>query len=619
MFGYICVLMISTSTMASAQIQCEMCRNENAVGYCKTCGNVGETCIDVHKTVNVFLTHMVSMNDKNNDNQKVIRQDITEERCKQHPTERTIFLCKIHDSMLCGRCFHSEHPSCFKEVVDLLHEDINIDCDKVNTMKSLFNELKAEILFLKDEAEHSQEKYKDNADTCVEKCMELGNKIKQRVDELTRNYKDGIREIYEQNVNTFSHITKTCVEKTKWCANEESKIDDYVDNNMAGRLYLVSRHFEKEVSDARSHLKEIKHKHTFKGIDFKENKVILKCVFEDLEEVCEQQEEVTGSDDGQANDVVPFITEINKTRRELATLLKNARNELDESEKTRQSLRDELKQVQQDLDNSEKKRQSLRDELKQVQQDLDNSEKKRQSLRDAVQQVKQDLYKSETTRQSLRDDVHQKKQDLDNSEKTQRELTALLKKSRNELDESEKARTDIEAELKGALHLVETERAIIQERFPRIKKHLNWTQPTGTVGFKTSIQKMRNGDMPIIELEFTFPDGIQTTHHPSPGKPYKGGTFTECLSTGTEGQLLCRMLKAAFRRGVMFNIGKDEKVVLDGVTLYNGLVYKLPIFSAPDYDNHIRILKWELSTKGITEANIDQTEVLYETFTVDGR
>ncbi|WAR10783.1 hypothetical protein MAR_035859, partial [Mya arenaria] len=195
---------------------------------------------------------------------------------------------------------------------------------------------------------------------------------------------------------------------------------------MAGRLYLVSRHFEKEVSDARSHLKEIKHKHTFKGIDFKENKVILKCVFEDLEEVCEQQEEVTGSDDGQANDVVPFITEINKTRRELATLLKNARNELDESEKT------------------------------------------------------------------------------------QRELTALLKKSRNELDESEKARTDIEAELKGALHLVETERAIIQERFPRIKKHLNWTQPTGTVGFKTSIQKMRNGDMPIIELEFTFPDGIQT-------------------------------------------------------------------------------------------------------------
>ncbi|WAR10608.1 hypothetical protein MAR_035684 [Mya arenaria] len=102
---------------------------------------------------------------------------------------------------------------------------------------------------------------------------------------------------------------------------------------MAGRLYLVSRKFEKKVSDARSNLKEIKHKHTFKGIDFKENKVILKCVFEDLEEVCEQHEENTGSDDVHANDVVAFITEINKTRRELIALLKKARNELDESEK----------------------------------------------------------------------------------------------------------------------------------------------------------------------------------------------------------------------------------------------------------------------------------------------
>ncbi|WAR10516.1 hypothetical protein MAR_035592, partial [Mya arenaria] len=124
-----------------------------------------------------------------------------------------------------------------------------------------------------------------------------------------------------------------CDEKIKWCDNEEIKIDDFVDNKMAGRLFLVSRHFEKEVSDARSHLKEIKHIHTFKGIDFKENKVILKCMFEDLEEICEQHEEVTGSDDGHANDVVAFITEINKTRRELTALLKKTGNEIDESEK----------------------------------------------------------------------------------------------------------------------------------------------------------------------------------------------------------------------------------------------------------------------------------------------
>ncbi|XP_052814060.1 uncharacterized protein LOC128241125 [Mya arenaria] len=352
--------------MASKQIECDMCCNENAVGYCETCGNLGETCIEIHKTGKVFQTHNVSLNKENSVNPKVAKRDITEERCKQHPTERTIFLCKIHDSMLCGRCFHSEHPSCLKEVIDLLHEDVSIDCDKVNWMKSLFNELKAEIVILKDEAEHSKESYENNADKCVKECMELGNKIKQQVNELTRNIKNGIREKYEENVNTYSYITKTCDEKTKWCDNEESKIDDFVDNRMAGRLYLVSRHFEKEVSDARSQLKEIKHKRTFKGIDFKENKVVLKCVFEDLEELCEQHEEVTGSDDGHANDVVALITEINKTRRELTSLLKHSRSELDESEKKRQLLRDELKQVQQDLDNSEKTRKSLRDELQQV-------------------------------------------------------------------------------------------------------------------------------------------------------------------------------------------------------------------------------------------------------------
>ncbi|WAR10455.1 hypothetical protein MAR_035531, partial [Mya arenaria] len=124
-----------------------------------------------------------------------------------------------------------------------------------------------------------------------------------------------------------------CDEKTKWCHDVESKIDSFVDKNMSGHLYLMSRHFEKEVSDARSHLKEIKHKHTFKGCELKENKVILKCLFEDLEEVCEQQEEVTGSDDGNLNDVVASRTKISKTRRELTALLYQTKQDLDQSEK----------------------------------------------------------------------------------------------------------------------------------------------------------------------------------------------------------------------------------------------------------------------------------------------
>ncbi|XP_052768182.1 E3 ubiquitin-protein ligase DTX3L-like [Mya arenaria] len=108
------------------------------------------------------------------------------------------------------------------------------------------------------------------------------------------------------------------------------------------------------------------------------------------------------------------------------------------------------------------------------------------------------------------------------------------------------------------------------------------------------------------------------THHPSPGKPYKGGTFTGRLFTNSEGELLCRMLKAAFRRGMMFILGKEGKVVLDGVSLFNGSVNVLG-WIEPDYASYTQKLNAELAAKGITEVNIDQTEELYETLTFDGQ
>ncbi|XP_052814397.1 uncharacterized protein LOC128241478 isoform X2 [Mya arenaria] len=458
--------------MASKQIQCEMCGNENAVGYCKSCGYVGETCADIHKTVNVFQTHTVimheavKMHEDGTENPNDILRDITEERCKQHLTEKAIFLCKIHDSTICGRCLHSEHRSCVEEVVDLLHEVVNIDCEKVNTMKSLLMEIKNEILLLKNEAEHSKENCNKNADKCVQECMGLGNKIKQRVDELTSGTRNGITKKHNENLTTHSHITKMCDEKTKWCHDAESKIDSFVDKNMAGHLYLMNRHFEKEVSDVRSHLKEFKHKHTFKEFGFKENDVILECLFQDLEEVCEQQEEVNGSDDGNANDVVASTTKINKTRREFTLL---------------------LSQVKQDLDQSEKARNALCDELKQVKQDKDNSEKKRQILEQEILKAKQGIEEFEKTRKGFEQELLKAKQCIEKYEK---------------------------------------ERAEVKAHGSQIKDRINWTQPTGTVNVTY--------DFVGIKLVFTFPDGIQTAHHPCPGSSYKGHTFKGYLRTGTK-------------------------------------------------------------------------------------
>ncbi|WAR10344.1 hypothetical protein MAR_035420 [Mya arenaria] len=383
--------------MASKQIQCEMCCKENAVGYCETCGYVGESCIDIHKTGKVFQTHNVSMNEENNENPKVILRDITEERCKQHPTERAIFLCNVHDSMICGRCLHSEHLSCGKDVVDLLHEGVTIDCEKVKNMKSVLMEVKDEIQLVREDAEHSNDNNKKSADKCVMACMELGNQIKQRVDELTSGIRDEIRKKYDENLSTFSRITITCNETSTWCENEKRKIDEFVDNNMAGYLYLTCRKFEKGVSEVRSRLSEIKHKHTFKGFDFKENKVILKCVFEDLGEAC-KQEEVTESEDGSTNNVIVATTDIKKTRQELTVLLRQAIHFLDKSEKTRKALCDELKNVKQHLDNSEKARRAFEQELLKGKQGIEHSERARQKLCDELKQVKQELDSSEKVR-----------------------------------------------------------------------------------------------------------------------------------------------------------------------------------------------------------------------------
>ncbi|XP_052814398.1 uncharacterized protein LOC128241478 isoform X3 [Mya arenaria] len=264
---------------------------------------------------------------------------------------------------------------------------------------------------------------------------------------------------------------------------------------------------------------------------------------QDLEEVCEQQEEVNGSDDGNANDVVASTTKINKTRREFTLL---------------------LSQVKQDLDQSEKARNALCDELKQVKQDKDNSEKKRQILEQEILKAKQGIEEFEKTRKGFEQELLKAKQCIEKYEK---------------------------------------ERAEVKAHGSQIKDRINWTQPTGTVNVTY--------DFVGIKLVFTFPDGIQTAHHPCPGSSYKGHTFKGYLRTGTKGELLCRMLKAAFRKGLMFNLGKEGKVVLDGISLYEGLVYNYRWLKS--YNVYTDTLKAELSAKGITEANIDQTEELYET------
>ncbi|XP_052814365.1 myosin-13-like isoform X2 [Mya arenaria] len=615
--------------MASKLPECEMCCKEQAVGCCNTCGNIGESCLGIHKTGKRFQTHILQMYGKDGYDPKCIMFDITEEMCIHHPTERALLFCKKDDSMICGRCLHSDHLSCGNEVVDLCQELRQFDYEQTNAMNAALNEIKDESKRMKEEVEKQNERSDTHAAKCNTELEHLGIKLKRIVEDAINSVKQEACKLKEENKKAFSCISSVCEEKVSWAINEERKINEFVNNSFTGRLYLMNRNFEKGISKAKRQIKEAAHNNTFKSVYLKENTAALKCLIEDLNHVCELPEEVDGSDDGTTFSIGNSTVENEKTRMELIEdfiqvkldkdKAETARNEFKEQllqakrdlEKTRGKLCDELQQVKQKLDLSEKTRQKLCNELKEVKQDrdnsdktrkgfeqdlqkakqgieksekikkgieeellrvkkgLDNSEKSMQELGDELKKVKEDRDASEKTREKLCDELQQVKQKLVHSEKTRKGFEQDLQKAKQDIEKSEKTKKGLEQDLQKAkqdIQKSEKECTTLQARCTHLKDYIKWTQPTGEVEVKINLEQR----LPI-KCVFTFPDGIQTKYNRSPGKPYKGSTITGLLKDDNEGQLVCRMLKAAFRKGLMFTVNEYECVVLDGFSLIRSI------------------------------------------------
>ena len=59
--------------------------------------------------------------------------------------------------------------------------------------------------------------------------------------------------------------------------------------------------------------------------------------------------------------------------------------------------------------------------------------------------------------------------------------------------------------------------------------------------------------------------------HPSPGRPYRDISETAYLPNTEVGEMVCRMLKVAFRRKLVFTIGRCQTTGEDGVVTWNGI------------------------------------------------
>ncbi|XP_052772162.1 uncharacterized protein LOC128211426 isoform X3 [Mya arenaria] len=148
----------------------------------------------------------------------------------------------------------------------------------------------------------------------------------------------------------------------------------------------------------------------------------------------------------------------------------------------------------------------------------------------------------------------------------------------------------------------------------RVVGKITGDQPSGTMTVYSSAYNDCAGyhGQGKITITYNFPDGLQESNHPSPGQPYRGIRRTAYFPNNDEGRTVCRMLKVAFRRKLVFTIGRSRTTGHDGVITWNDIHHKTdPLpgkqFGYPDPSYLTRVTE-ELAAKGITEKDIDSRQ-----------
>ncbi|KAK3586897.1 hypothetical protein CHS0354_017693 [Potamilus streckersoni] len=80
-----------------------------------------------------------------------------------------------------------------------------------------------------------------------------------------------------------------------------------------------------------------------------------------------------------------------------------------------------------------------------------------------------------------------------------------------------------------------------------------------------------------IEIFYEFPDGIQVTEHPNPGKPYRGIKRKAFLPGNSEGRKVLQLLKVAFDRRLLFTVGNSLTTGMTDVIIWSGIEHKTKV------------------------------------------
>ncbi|XP_041362739.1 uncharacterized protein DDB_G0290685-like [Gigantopelta aegis] len=113
----------------------------------------------------------------------------------------------------------------------------------------------------------------------------------------------------------------------------------------------------------------------------------------------------------------------------------------------------------------------------------------------------------------------------------------------------------------------------------------------------------------MIIIDYVFHDGVQTEEHPKPGSSYHGTRRTAFLPKNMEGRTICKLLRVAFDRRLVFTIGRSSTTGREDVVTWNDIHHKTRIdggptrFGYPDPD-YLRRVREELTSKGVTESDL---------------
>jgi len=122
-----------------------------------------------------------------------------------------------------------------------------------------------------------------------------------------------------------------------------------------------------------------------------------------------------------------------------------------------------------------------------------------------------------------------------------------------------------------------------------------------------------------IVIRYRFQAGVQGPEHPSPGKAYQAPGFPRVayLPDSTEGQKVLRGLCTAFRRRLLFTVGKSLTLGLSDCVTWAGVHHKTMaeggLHGYPDPGYLPRVLQ-ELNERGITDQDMENTTAITPNF-----